>query len=105
MNFTLRWSETALADLERLHDFLLQRASVAEDLEVAERALEAIKAAGDDLLARTPFSFRKVARGPLWRELIIPFGSTGYVALYEIRPARQLVIVHAVRDQREEDYH
>ena len=105
MSFTVRWSETALTDLERLHDFLLQRATVVQDLEVAERAIEAIRAASDDLLARTPFSFRKAARSPLWRELIIPFGSTGYVALYEIRPARQLVVVHAVRHQREEDYH
>ena len=36
---------------------------------------------------------------------VIPFGSTGYVALFEIRPAGLLVIVHAVRHQREEDYH
>lgn len=105
MSFTVRWSEKALADLDRLHEFLLQRASVVEDLELAERALDAIKAAADDQLARTPFSFRKAAHSPLWRELIIPFGSTGYVALYEIRPAGQLVIVHAVRHQREEDYH
>lgn len=105
MSFTVRWSETALTDLERLHEFLLQRVSVVEDLELADRALEAIEAAADDLLARTPFSFRKAGRSPLWRELIIPFGSTGYVALYEIRPAGQLVVVHAVRHQREEDYH
>jgi plasmid stabilization system protein ParE len=105
MNFTVRWSETALADLDRLHDFLLQRASVLEDLDLADRALDAIKAAADDLLARTPFSFRKAARSPVWRELVIPFGSTGYVALYEIRPAGQLVVIHAVRHQREEDYH
>jgi plasmid stabilization system protein ParE len=105
MSFTVRWSEAALADLDRLHEFLLQRATVLEDLDLAERALEAIQSAGDDLLARTPFSFRKAARSPVWRELVIPFGSTGYVALYEIRPASQLVVVHAVRHQREEDYH
>lgn len=105
MRFTVRWSATALADLERLHDFLLQRASVIEDLDLADQALIAIQSAADDLLARTPFSFRKAARSPLWRELVIPFGSTGYVALHEIRPAADLVIVHAVRHQREEDYH
>jgi plasmid stabilization system protein ParE len=105
MSFTVRWSETALVDLDRLHGFLLERAHVVEDLELADRALEAIKAAADDLLARTPFSFRKAGRSPLWRELVIPFGSTGYVALYEIRQVRNLVIVHAVRHQREEDYH
>src|SRR4051794_35198903 len=101
MSFAVRWSHSALTDLERLHDFLLQRACVLEDLELADQALRAIQAAGDDLLARTPFSFRKAARNPLWRELVIAFGSTGYVALHEIRPASQLVVVHAVRHQRE----
>jgi plasmid stabilization system protein ParE len=105
VSFTVRWSEAALADLDRLHEFLLQRAKVVEDLELAEQALEAIRSAGDDLLARTPFSFRKAARSPVWRELVIPFGSTGYVALHEIRPASRLVVVHAARHQREEDYH
>jgi plasmid stabilization system protein ParE len=105
VSFTVRWSETALTDLERLHEFLLQRANVVEDLELADRAREAIEAAAADPLARTPFSFRKAGRSPLWRELVIPFGSTGYVALYEIRPAGELVVVHAVRHQREEDYH
>lgn len=94
-----------MADLERLHDVLLQRASVQEELELADQAVEAIQRAGDDLLARTPFSFRKAARSPLWRELVIPFGRTGYVALHEIRPTELAVIVHAVRHQREEDYH
>lgn len=105
MSYKVRWSESALKDLERLHDFLLERASNVEDLELAERALDAIQKAADDLLACTPFSFRKALRSPLWRELVIPFGSTGYVALYEIRPSRELVVIHAVRHQREEDYH
>lgn len=105
MSFTVRWSESALADLERLHEFLLRRARVLEDLELADRAVEAIQVAADQLLARMPFSFRKAARSPLWRELIIPFGSTGYVALFEIRPGVALVIVHADRHQREEDYY
>lgn len=38
------------------------------------------------------------------RELIIPFGASGYVALYEIDgPASVLLL--AIRHQREEDYH
>jgi hypothetical protein len=39
-----------------------------------------------------------------WRELLIPFGHSGYVALFEIDDART-VTVTAVRHQREEDYH
>jgi hypothetical protein len=38
------------------------------------------------------------------RELIIPFGSTGYVALFEIVD-NGTVIIGAIRHQREDDYH
>jgi hypothetical protein len=55
-------------------------------------------------LAITPFSFRKAAQNPVQRELIIPFGATGYVALYEIVSPSKVVVL-AVRHQREEDYH
>jgi hypothetical protein len=41
---------------------------------------------------------------PTRRELIIPFGATGYIALFEIASA-SIVLVLAVRHQREEDYH
>ena len=41
---------------------------------------------------------------PFLRELIIPFGSSGYVALFEIVDNRT-VIIGAVRHQREDDYH
>ena len=85
-------------DLLRLYDFLLEK-----DLTAAERALEAIKEAVE-LLRFSPFSCRKVLRdNPLLRELVIPFGSTGYVALFEIDTG-DTVNVLAVRHQREEDY-
>ncbi|PRG27925.1 hypothetical protein C6T52_19890 [Burkholderia multivorans] len=38
------------------------------------------------------------------RELIIPFGAFGYVALFEIDYSRTVTIL-AVRPQRERDYH
>ena len=56
-------------------------------------------------LASTPFSFRKAGTSSLRRELIIPFGSSGYVALYEIEPEKVRVIILAVRHQLEDDYH
>lgn len=40
----------------------------------------------------------------LERELIIPFGRSGYVALFEIESATDVVVV-AVRNQREDDFH
>ena len=41
---------------------------------------------------------------PFLRELAIPFGGSGYVALFEIED-RDTVTLLAVRHQREEDYH
>ena len=69
----------------------------------AERAMDAIKEAME-LLRFSPFSCRKaLADNPFLRELIIPFGSAGYVALFEIE-SDSTVNILAVRHQREEDY-
>ncbi|MEY2893977.1 MAG: hypothetical protein RJA98_3885 [Pseudomonadota bacterium] len=104
MSFIVEMSPTAEADLERLFDFLLDQAEATEDLDRAQAAIDAIRSAAQHRLAITPFSFRKAAQNPAQRELIIPFGSDGYVALYEIVSASQVVVL-AVRHQREEDYH
>lgn len=104
MSFAVRLSPTAEADLERLFDFLLDRSETTEDLDRAQAAIDAIRATMQHQLAMTPYSFRKAAQNPTQRELIIPFGSTGYVALYEIVSAAQVVVL-ALRHQREEDYH
>lgn len=82
-----------------LYEFLLQK-----NLGVAERASGAITEA-INLLSFSPFSCRKVLPdNPFLRELIIPFGSTGYVALFDIE-SEKMVNILAVRHQREEDYH
>ena len=104
MNFVVELSTTAEADLERLFDFLLERCETSEDLDRAQSAIDAIRATARHRLAITPFSFRKAAQNPAQRELIIPFGSTGYVALFEIVSPSKVVVL-AVRHQREEDYH
>jgi plasmid stabilization system protein ParE len=104
MSFAVELSPTAEADLERLFEFLLVRAETAEDLDRAQAAIDAVRAGAGDRLAVTPYSFRKAAQNPVQRELIIPFGGTGYVALYEIVSASKVVVL-AVRHQREEDYH
>jgi plasmid stabilization system protein ParE len=105
VSFAVRFSDGALADLERLFEFLLDRATSVQDLDLAERAIAAIRSAANDHLARTPFIFRKAGSSPFQRELVIPFGGSGYVALYEIEPALDRVVVLAVRHQLEDDYH
>ncbi|CAN7266472.1 type II toxin-antitoxin system RelE/ParE family toxin [Rhizobacter sp. LjRoot28] len=102
MSFDVRWSAAGRADLLRLHDFLLDRALTADDLSAADLAVVAIEHAVNHQLARTPFIFRRVGASLTTRELIIPFGATGYVARFEILP--ETVLVLGVRHQREEDY-
>ncbi len=104
MSFEVRFSVSAEDDLMRLFEFLLDRAAIVEDLELAQAAIDAIRSISLHQLASTPYSFRKSGKSSTRRELIIPFGATGYVALYEIASASTVVVL-AVRHQREEDYH
>ena len=58
-----------------------------------------------EFLRDFPFSCRKAdANNPFLRELIIPFGHSGYVALFEVEDATTVTIL-AVRHQLEDDYH
>lgn len=104
MSFRVRLTPTAESDLDRLFDHLLDRAQTAEDLDRAQTAIDTIRALLQQQLALTPYSFRKAAASPARRELIMPFGGSGYVALYEITSPSEVVVL-AVRHQREEDYH
>lgn len=103
MSFAVRYSAAARDDLARLYEYLIDRAATIEDLELAEQALGAIAVAMDSL-KRTPFICRKADEDPFLRELLIPFGNSGYVALFDIEDAKTVTIL-AVRHQREDDYH
>lgn len=104
MTFEVLFSPEADDDLARLFDFLLDNAHAREDLDLAILALEAVRTAVMSQLAVSPYSFRKAGKSLTRRELVIPFGATGYVALYEITSPSS-VLVLAIRHQREEDYH
>lgn len=90
------YSENALANLERLFEFLAE-----DDLTVAASAAAVIRQTVE-LLAAHPLIGRRV-HGEL-RELVISYGKTGYVALYRFLPDRNLVRVLAIRHQRELDF-
>lgn len=99
--FKVRFTPEAEADLLRLFDFLL-----AQDVVAAQKARDAV-AKALELLEVFPFSCRKALGGdgnPFLRELIIPFGGSGFVALFEIEN-RETVTLLALRHQKEEDYH
>lgn len=98
MSYRVRFAPRAADDLQRLFDFLAE-----QDLPAAERARAAI-AQAISLLQSFPFACRKaLPDNPLLRELVIEFGHSGYVALYEIEDT-ETVTVLAVRHQREEDF-
>ena len=102
MNYRVRFTEEAECDLIRLYEFILTRDD--GDWSAAERALDAIRNAIRSVEAM-PFSFRKAAAdNPFLREIVVPFGVSGYVALYEIE-TNETVTILAVRHQREDDYH
>ena len=93
-----RWvlSIEAANDLDRLVDFLL-----------ATQPLEAVRT--NDLitdalciLERHPMIGHPIEQG--LRELVISRGNSGYLALYQYDESADLVIVLAVRHQREQGY-
>lgn len=103
MTFEVHYLAAARADLNRLFDHLVDKAQTVEDLARADAAYEAIVSAIDSL-RRTPFIYRKAGDSPFLRELLIPFGAGGYVALFEIIDGSRVHVL-AIRHQLEDDYH
>lgn len=98
MSWRARYTKGARDDLLRLY-----AAQLEYDIATAERALAAIDRAVE-LLEQFPFACRKAdPDNALLRELLVTFGSAGYVLLYEIE-ADDVVTILAARHQRENDY-
>lgn len=83
-------------DLGRIVEFL-QEAEPGAAAATAELVSEAL-----EILARHPLIGRPAEAG--LHELVISRGKSGYCALYEFDPAADLVVVHAIRHQREAGY-
>ena len=92
-------TEGAVAGLERCRQFLDTKAPGA-----ARRAANAI-AQQLQMLEQVPHMGRPLPDLPEVRELIIPFGDTGYIALYRYEPADDAVYVLAFRHQKEAGFH
>ncbi|WP_301101162.1 type II toxin-antitoxin system RelE/ParE family toxin [Propionivibrio sp.] len=92
----LSYSEQALADLERLTDFLIEidASAAAETVELIEEAV--------NLLIRHPLVGRPVEHE--LRELVISRGRSGYLALYSLEEDQDAVLILAIRHQREAGY-
>ncbi|TAL94175.1 MAG: type II toxin-antitoxin system RelE/ParE family toxin [Paraburkholderia sp.] len=99
MSYRVRYTGAARADLRRLYGFMLEH-----DVAAAGRAIEVIRKS-TEVLRAFPFSCRKAdPANPFLRELIVSFGGSGYVALFEIEDDTTVTIL-AIRHQREDDYH
>ncbi len=97
MSYEVRYTDSALTDLRRLIDFVEEI-----DSTLADRALDAI-VRGSALLESFPFTCRKASpENPFLRELVVSFGRTGYVALFDIGGSQVTVV--ALRHQREDDF-
>ena len=93
---TVRFTEHALSDLERIFHFLEQEAP-----DFAITAGEEIVNAAS-VLQRHPLIGRPVTHN--LRELVISTGRSGYVALYRFLPGRDRIDILAIRHQRESGF-
>lgn len=103
MTYEIHLTDEAREDLQRLEDFLVEAALERGDFGLPTRAMAAIRSAMR-ILQSNPFTCRMAEDNPYERELVIPFGGSGYVALFEVVNDRA-VVVAAIRHQREDDYH
>ncbi len=105
MTFKVRLTRDAEADLDRLFDFLLERELSRDggDLSLPTQAIAALQS-GIATLKTSPFTCRKAGQSPFLRELVIPVGRSGYLALFEIEDDTSVAVL-AVRHQLEDDYH
>ena len=93
----LIWSPRALADIQRLYRFLS-----IKDKAAAQRAVKTIPT-GVKILAHQPEAGRPIEdMDTVFREWLIDFGSSGYVALYQFDGETATIL--AVRHQKEAGY-
>jgi addiction module RelE/StbE family toxin len=92
----LIYARRAFADLDRLARFVEDQGEQAIQV-VIDRISEAV-----EVLERHPEIGRLAEHG--LRELVISRGKTGYIALYDFYVEDDLVVILAVRAQREAGY-
>ena len=93
---TVYFSARALADIDRLFDFITEH-DPASAGRAAQRIADATHILRDHSLIGRP------VRGDI-RELVISSGRTGYVALYRLRDGVATVQILTIRHQRVAGY-
>lgn len=94
-------SPEARNDINRFADFLIENDAVEQAQKVFLVIAEALR-----VLEKNPQTGREYPLDalPHARELIIRYGKSGYLALYTHEEAKDLVVVHAIRHQKEIGY-
>lgn len=93
----LIWSPQVLRDVQCLYRFL-----AVHNLDAAKRAVKAIRREVKVLEHQPAIGRPMQDMEPEYREWLIDFGDSGYVALYRL--AGDEVVILAVRHQREVGY-
>lgn len=93
----LIWSPAALRDVQRLYRFLAEK-----NPDAARRAVRAIRDAMKIVALQPGIGRPAEEMDPEYREWLIDFGDSGYVALYRLDGDTAVVL--AVRHQREAGY-
>jgi plasmid stabilization system protein ParE len=91
-------SKSALSKLTQIKQFYAQR-----DPKIGDRAVDIIEAAFNSLL-NSPEIGRPFEGSMLRRELIIPFGRSGFISLYEIDKQTDRIVIVALRHQKEDGF-
>ena len=90
------YTEQALKDLARFYQFLSKK-----DKAVALRAIATIRAAIKEI-KKMPEGYRPVDNLQHYRELVIDFGASGYVARYRYEKGGAIYVVR-IKHQLEEE--
>ncbi|SCX26608.1 Toxin RelE3 [Agrobacterium sp. DSM 25558] len=93
----LIWTPEALAAVQRCYRFLARK-----NPDAASRAVKAVRDQMRIIEAHPAIGRPADKMASEFRELLIPFGESGYVALY--RQDGELVVVLALRHQSEAGY-
>jgi plasmid stabilization system protein ParE len=93
----LIWSPAALRDLQRLYRFLAENSPAA-----AQRAINLIRTSMKDVEQHPEIGRPAEGMDPVYREWLIDFGDSGYVALYRLDGLTAVIL--ALKHQKEAGY-
>jgi plasmid stabilization system protein ParE len=96
----VRISDEARQDLGRFSEFLIENGAIDQAKIVIGVILQGLRLLESHQMAGRVYSIE----GKEFREILIKYGVSGYACLYSFDQHADLVIIHAIRHQRELGY-